>query len=432
MARTDRLDAVVVGGGIGGLGCALALARRGRRVAVLEASGRAGGRGASERERGFVLNQGPHALFEPSRAMLASLGVEVRAPLVSPHGTFADDGERLHVLPAGVGSFFGTSLLDAQDRLCLAGLFPSLIAPRASPEQTLAAWLDARSLTPRVRAAVEMLARIATYGAEPEHAAADVALAQLRAAVLGGVRYVDGGWSAIVDAMLDEARRTGRVELALRSRVTAIEPAANGFIVRADERVLEARDLVLAGPPSLATSLLAPLGLSVPPAGPALRLACLDLALDALPEGAAKGSFGLHEPTYVSVHSATADLAPPGGAVVHAALYLGAAAPDPAADRRSMETALDRAIPGWRDRVVLERSAPAALASSARVDAPHGLAGRPAVELAALSGPRRGAFLVGDWVGSRGVLLDGVLASALEASRLILTRADVAPSVHAS
>lgn len=432
MARAERLDAVVVGGGIGGLGCALALARRGRRVAVLEASGRTGGRGASERERGFVLNQGPHALFEPSRAMLASLGVEVRAPWVSPHGTFADDGERLHVLPAGVGSFFGTSLFDAQDRLCLAGLFPSLIAPRVSPTQTLGAWLDARSLTPRVRASVEMLVRIATYGAEPAHAAADVALAQLRAAVIGGVRYVDGGWSAIVEAIVDGARRTGRVELALRSRVTAMEPTPNGFAVRTDEQVFEAPDVILAGPPSLASALLGPLGVSVLPAGPALRLACLDLALEALPEGATKGCFGLGSPSYVSVHSATADLAPPGGAVVHAALYLGAGTPDPSADRRAMETALDRAIPGWRDRVVLERSAPAALASSARVDAPRGLAGRPPVQLAALSSPRRGVFLVGDWVGARGVLLDGVLASALEASRLILTRSDVAPSVQAS
>jgi len=432
MGRSDVLDVVVVGGGIGGLACALALAKKGRRVAVLEAAGRPGGRGASEQERGFVLNQGPHAIYEPSRAMLASLGVAPAAHVVSGECSFADDGERLHALPAGVGSFFGTSLFDARDRLSLGGLLPSLVAARSGSGATFAAWLEARTLTPRVQALVEMLARLATYGADPAHAAAEVVLAQLRAAVIGGVRYVDGGWSAIVDSLVGALLATSRAELALRSRATAIEPHARGFSIRANDRVLEARSVVLAGPPGLASTLLTPLGISVQPSGPPLRLACLDLALDALPEGAAKGAFGLREPTYVSVHSATAALAPPGSAVVHAALYLGARAPEPVADRRAIEVALDRAIPGWRRHVVLERSAHAALASSARVDAPHGLAGRPAVEIEALASPRGGAFLVGDWVGARGVLLDGVLASALEAARRITSRTDVAPSLNAS
>jgi len=379
MAIRDRLDVVVIGGGIGGLACALALAQKGRRVPVLQAGSGPGGRGWTELDRGFVLNQGPHPISGPSRAMLASLGVTLRAPLVSTENTFADDGERLHVLPAGVGSFFGTTLFDAHDRLSLGGLLPSLVAPRVGSGQTFAAWLEARSLTPRVRSAVEMLARIATYGADPTHAAADVVLAQVRAAVIGGVRYVDGGWSAIVESLVTALLATSRAELALRSRATAIEPHLRGFTVRTDERVLEATDVVLAGPPGLASTLLTPLGVSVQAAGPALRLACLDLALDALPEGAAKGSFGLGEPTYVSVHSATAALAPPGGAVVHAALYLGARPPEPAADRRLMEAALDRAIPRWREHVVLERSAHAALASSARrrrADRPRGQTSR--------------------------------------------------------
>ena len=153
--------------------------------------------------------------------MLASLGVAPAAPVVSGESTFADDGERLHALPAGVGSFFGTSLFDAHDRLSLGGLLPSLVALRAGSVQTFAAWLEARSLTPRVRDVVEMLARLATYGADPAHAAADVVLAQLRAAVIGGVRYVDGGWSAIVDSLVGALLATSRAELALRSRATA-------------------------------------------------------------------------------------------------------------------------------------------------------------------------------------------------------------------
>jgi phytoene dehydrogenase-like protein len=434
MTTEARTDVVVIGGGIGGLACALALAKTARRVTLLEAGSRLGGRGASEHENGFTLNQGPHAIFEPSRAMLASLGVKPRAPLVGPDATYVDDGERLHVLPGGVGSFFGTTFLDARDRLSLGGLFPAVVGGRSDPSLTFDVWLDRRSLTPRVRALVEMLVRVATYGADPAYASATAALAQLRAAAIGGVRYADGGWGAIVDSLASRARDAG-VSIALRSRVSAIEPSSRGFVVQLEDRRLVADDVVIAGPPSLAQGLLTPLGddvaRAIQPSGPPLRLACLDLGLDRLPEGAAKGAFGTTEPTYVSVHSATAKLAPEGAAMVHAALYLGDRAPRPREDREAIEVALDRAIPGWREHVVLERHAPAALACGARVDAPGGLAARPSVRVEPLARGVHGVYLVGDWVGARGLLLDGVLASALEASKL-LTRQTRSRSVAGS
>lgn len=423
MASETRTDVVVIGGGIGGLACALSLANAGRRVTVLEASARLGGRGASEHEKGFTLNQGPHAIFEPSRAMLASLGVKPSAPLVAPTDTYVDDGERLHVLPGGVGSFFGTSYLDARDRLSLGGLLPSLVGSGGDASLTFGAWLDRRGLTPRVRALVEMLARVATYGADPAYTSAPVVIAQLRAAAIGGVRYADGGWGGIVDALATRAKEAG-VEIVTRARVSGLDTTSRGFVVHTDERRVAAADVVIAGPPSLAHGLLAPLGeevaRAITPSGPGLRIACLDLGLDRLPEGAAKGAFGTTEPTYVSVHSTTAKLAPEGAAMVHAALYLGDRAPRPREDRAAIEVALDRAIPGWRARVVVERHAPAALACGARVDAPGGLPARPSVRVDPLSRSGHGVYLVGDWVGSRGLLLDGVLASALEASKLVV------------
>ncbi|MBX7194250.1 MAG: hypothetical protein K1X94_19500, partial [Sandaracinaceae bacterium] len=204
----------------------------------------------------------------------------------------------------------------------------------------------------------------------------------------------------------------------------SLEPTR--LVVQTDARRLEASELVIAGPSTLAHGLLAPLGddvaKEIAPRGPGVRAAGLDLGLDALPEGAAKGAVGTREPTYVSVHSATAELAPRGAAVVHAALYLGDRAPRPKEDRAAIEAALDRAIPGWRPLVRAERFAPAALAASARVDAPHGLAGRPATTVGALTQHARGVHLVGDWVGPRGLLLDAVMASALAVARSIEAR----------
>ncbi|MFE5258655.1 NAD(P)/FAD-dependent oxidoreductase [Streptomyces coelicoflavus] len=51
-------DAVVVGGGLAGLACALDLCRLGRRVALLEASDGVGGRMRTDRRDGFLLDRG--------------------------------------------------------------------------------------------------------------------------------------------------------------------------------------------------------------------------------------------------------------------------------------------------------------------------------------------------------------------------------------
>lgn len=55
---SDRFDAVIVGGGLSGLACAVHLTRAGQRVTVLEASDRVGGRVASDVVDGFVLDRG--------------------------------------------------------------------------------------------------------------------------------------------------------------------------------------------------------------------------------------------------------------------------------------------------------------------------------------------------------------------------------------
>ena len=426
-------DVVVIGGGIGGLASALALTRVGKRVIVLESGPRLGGRGASDFESGFVINQGPHALYEGSRSILASLGIEVGARLVSPRDSYVDDGEKLHPLPGGAASFFTTTYLDTRDRFALGRLLPLLLASGPSPSLTFAAWLDRQELPSRTRALIEMIARIATYGANPSHAAAAPMLAQVRSALIGGVRYVDGGWSAIVESLSRALAKTGRARVMTRTRALGLEPTSNAFAVHSERESFEAPEVILAGTPAMAASLLGPLDAHEGPSGPPLRAACLDLGLALLPEGGVKAAFGTKEPTYVAVHSKTAALAPEGHALIHAALYLGDRAPNPTHDRMLIEQSLDRAIPGWRPAVRFERYMPAALTSSARVDAPLGFGGRPPVTVACLSDERRSVHRVGDWIGARGILLDGVLASAIEAARACdrRSRRVVASSIHA-
>src|SRR5438045_2881107 len=59
---TEHWDVIVVGGGLAGLAAGATAAAGGASTLVLEA-GAAGGRARTHTERGFVFNQGAHALY---------------------------------------------------------------------------------------------------------------------------------------------------------------------------------------------------------------------------------------------------------------------------------------------------------------------------------------------------------------------------------
>ncbi len=61
----ENQDVIVIGAGLGGLSAAIHLARRGRRVSVLEKNYHAGGRMNVIRENGFTIDMGPTMLMMP-------------------------------------------------------------------------------------------------------------------------------------------------------------------------------------------------------------------------------------------------------------------------------------------------------------------------------------------------------------------------------
>jgi phytoene dehydrogenase-like protein len=146
-----------------------------------------------------------------------------------------------------------------------------------------------------------------------------------------------------------------------------------------------------------------------------VRVATLDLALKSLPQPKRLVAFGADEPTYFSVHSAVARLAPDKAAMIHVTKYLH---PDEIADR-SVEHELDRLTddmqPGWRNVLEAKHFLPNLTVTHAELIAANGgMAARPAPQLTAFAN----VFIAGDWVGSRGQLSDAAAASATEAATL--------------
>jgi phytoene dehydrogenase-like protein len=159
----------------------------------------------------------------------------------------------------------------------------------------------------------------------------------------------------------------------------------------------------------------------------AVRAASLEIALSTLPRPERTAAFGVDRPLYFSVHSAVAALAPPGGALLHAAAYLDPDVPlDAAATRAELEALVDRLQPGWRERVVEVRWLPALTVAHALPTAEQrGLGARFETRVVELPG----VYLAGDWVGREGHLAGAALASARRAAEALL--ADSGPRVGA-
>jgi phytoene dehydrogenase-like protein len=385
--------AVVVGGGPAGLMAAGRLAEGGFESVLLEAGPHFGGRAASEERGGFVLNQGPHALYVggPAGRELRASGIELDwwQP-ASPASVFPRDGKQKRTL-SGSGQL-GRWFLKLQ---------------RTEPEDlagiSAAEWLRQSLRSERAQASAAALVRVTTFVADQESLSADVAATQLKIGLWPGVRYLRGGWQQLVDALAAKAKADGAT-LRTRAAVRALERGPEGWEVALDEETLRADVVVVAaGGPDAVARLLGERSPAAP--GPAAELSVLDLGLQSLPRRSRRFALGVDKPTYLSRHS------PPehrDGVLLTLASY----AREP---RQALEEMADDVQPGWRERAMLERFLPRMVAVSA-IPTPTGggLAGRPAVDRG------DGLYLAGDWIGGEGWLVDAALASGAAAAAAVV------------
>ncbi len=427
--HAERTDVIVIGAGLAGLTAAAYAARGGRAVLLCERAGEPGGRAQTTTAGEFRFNLGPHALYRggPAERALRELDVVVQGGRPSPSGAFAVANGQAHALPGGFLSLLTTGLFGLPAKLETARLLGGLgrLDPEPLQHTSVEAWLATAIRHREVRALLGALVRVSSYAADHSRMSAGAALAQIQAALGAGVRYLDGGWQTLVDALRATAEAAGvRVRTAARAERVVCEDGTR--VVRlADGTRLSADAVILAVPPDSARTLLADSAAAAAAAAWAtaaepVRAACLDLGLARLPRPRALFALGIDRPLYLSVHSASAArLAPDGAAMVHVAKYLRPDEGEARADERELEGLLDLVQPGWRAEVRERRFLPNMLVTPALPTAAQGgLRGRPAVTVPGLDG----LYLAGDWVGGEGMLAEASFASARAAAERVLAR----------
>lgn len=451
-----KTDLVVVGGGLAGLVAAACAARSGLSVRLLEKASAAGGRARTQDRDSFHFNLGPHALYRGLEGMevLRRLGIEPRGGLPGVDGAWALNEGQGHLFPAGPGSLLRTRLLGWRGKLELGRLLAGVARIDTSRFDgvPVAAMVDQLATQPEVRGLLKALFRLSTYAHAPGQQCGGQALAQLQSALASNVLYLDGGWQTLVDGLRACAESAGAV-IEAGAAVEEVEVADGcvcGVRLR-DSTTIAADAVVLAIAPSEAAALVgasassdagsdarsdAGSGASSDAGSDAgsengsdqgselrawadavipVRAACLDLALDELPVPERTFALGIDEPVYFSVHSAAAELAPSGKALVQAAVYLAPGEVGGPTEEERLLALCDRVQPGWRAHEVNRRFLPNLLVYHDLVQAERGgLAGRPGPAVPSLPG----LYVAGDWVGRTGILADASIASGAAAAEL--------------
>ena len=408
---------VVVGGGVAGLLAAADLARGGLAPVLLEAASQVGGRAQSRVIDGYCFNRGPHALYAAGtfKSVLDEFGVRVTGGRPDTLNGLALWGGDAHGWPTRPAGAEASPPLDHNENALLTTQLMRVARGdydgRGQPlRMVTAAWPE------RVRAVIEALVRVSSYAHAPGLLDAKAALDQLRMS-FAGVLYVNGGWAALVEGLAAAARAAG-VDLRTERRVSAVVREEIGWRVEILGEVSIACDaVILAIPPSdairiaAASKALAAMSSSLRP----VRTMGLDLGLSSGVRPRASFALGMTEPTYMSVHSAVANLAPEAGALAHLARYL---APEEAPTVEAidgLERLADDLLPGWRSR---ETHRQRLVGLTVSHDIPQWQAGGRRTE--ARIADATGLYLAGDWIGERGMLADAAAASARVAAAHVM------------
>jgi phytoene dehydrogenase-like protein len=373
----DRIT--VIGGGLAGLTASIACAEGGASVRLVEAHDSLGGRARSTRGP-YKANLGPHVLYKDGPFW----GWLQERDLLPPYAGLPLAGVRFRW--QGVAR-----------RTPPLGMIPSVLRLRgrqAPIDRDFRSWAASHTDS-RTAEMLSAAAGVYTFHHDPGELSAAFVWGHTVRVLLSPpptARYLIGGWSSLVDSLESRAGQLG-VEIETGRRVDSLPGAPT----------------ILATELGQARALLDDDSLDWPSG----RTVCIDLGLTRR-RGDPFVVSDLDEAGWVERFSAPdPSLAPRGEELVQAQMPIRPGEGTEQAALR-LERLLDQSLPDWRERETWRRRQ-AMEGRTGPLDPPGtSWRDRPAIDRGG------GIFLAGDMVAAPGLLSEVSVASALEASRLVL------------
>jgi oxygen-dependent protoporphyrinogen oxidase len=269
----DRLDVVVVGGGISGLTAAFRLRRGGLRVAVLETAQRVGGAIETFTDGTWRFEMGPNTVLENDESvgrLIHDAGLDGEKIVAAPSAKrrYLYKGGKLVPLPGGPGGFLSTPLFPLSAKLRLLRE-PWIGRPPEGTEESIAQLVRRRLGTAFLDYAVGPFVS-GVYAGDPERLSVRWAVPKIhglehehgsliRGALARRKGPAPGGAMISFQEGLEELpRRLAREIGDVRTGVAAqrLARTAGGFRVETSAGPVEASRVVLAVPADAAARLL--------------------------------------------------------------------------------------------------------------------------------------------------------------------------------
>lgn len=415
-----KYNVAIVGGGISGLTAALFLANAGLSVVVFEKGKELGGRAQTINKNGALFNLGGHALYRGGAAerILQEMEIKVSGNVPDTKG-YAIWNNGLLELPDSLSSLLKTKLLSWFGKMELGKLMMKLrkIDAASIKPMTLRNWAENEMTDPMVRHVFYALCRTSTYCIDLDQQVASAVIKQVQLG-MKGVLYIDGGWQTIVDHLRMKAEGTG-VDILTNKTVTSIDFSEMHHIQFADGEKLEVPYVIVTAGPDQTFKLvkgaeqtmLRDWKLKAQP----VYAACLDVALNKLPNPNHNFAIAVDQHILFSNHSRASKLSEDGSAVLQLIKYLGTEKDGNAKNhKQELEGIMDLMQPGWREKVIAQQFLPQMTVVQDTIT----------VDDKRFFGPSipeiPGLYIAGDGTGHGEMLVDAAFASSKRAAEAII------------
>jgi phytoene dehydrogenase-like protein len=415
-------DVAIVGGGISGLTAAVYLAKTGLSVVVFEKGKELGGRAQTINRNGALFNLGGHALYRggPAEEILQELQINVSGKVPDNKG-YAIWSNGLLELPDSLTSMLKTKLLSWSGKMELGKLMMKLrkIEAASIKQMTLREWAENEIKDPMVRHVFYALCRTSTYCIDPDQQVASAVIKQVQLG-MKGVLYIDGGWQTIVDKLRIKAEENG-VDILTNKTVSSLDCKEMQRIHFTDGEKLEVPYVIVTAGPEQTVKLVKGAEHTLlqkwkEQAQP-VYAACLDVALNKLPNPNHNFAIAVDQHILFSNHSRASKLSNNGSAVLQLIKYLGTEKNSNAKiDKQELEKIMDLMQAGWRENVIAKQFLPqmTVVQDTISIDDKHYF-GPSVPELP-------GFYIAGDGTGHGEMLVDAAFASSKRAAHAIIEK----------